>query len=127
MAKVYGYNPPFFGGPQNVMSRQEDARLIKNDLLQLLMTVPGERVYKPNFGVNLRNVVFEQLDEETITRLESEISKKIGQYEQRVVVETVQVTKNDTAQYLNVKVVCSLKDDPNSYLDIALNVGEKNG
>jgi hypothetical protein len=50
----FGFNPPFIGGQQKVMSRQEDLRLIKNDLLQLLLTVPGERVHRPTFGSPIR-------------------------------------------------------------------------
>lgn len=110
-----------------MMSRQEGEKLIKNDLLQLLMTIPGERVYRPAFGVNLRNVVFEQLDEETLSGLESEITRKISDFEPRVAVNNVVVKKNEAAQSISVSVICTLKDDPNTYIDIALNVGESNG
>ena len=92
MAMVFGYNPPFFGGPQNVMSRQEDEKIIKNDLLQLLLTVPGERVYDLNFGVNLRSMVFDQMEEGTIETLRQEIYNKVTTYEPRVNLSMIDIS-----------------------------------
>ena len=33
---------------------------VKNNLINLLLTEPGERVNEPNFGVGLKNLLFEQ-------------------------------------------------------------------
>ena len=57
MATYFGQNPPFVGGAEKVLSRQEDIRLIKNDILQLIMTSPGERVHRPNFGTAVRETI----------------------------------------------------------------------
>ena len=35
------------------------AEQVKSNLLNVLLTEPGERVFKPNFGVGLRNYLFE--------------------------------------------------------------------
>jgi phage baseplate assembly protein W len=100
----YGYNFPFFGGNQNVLSRQVNERLIKNDLNQLLLTVPGERVFRPDFGVNLRNAVFDLLDATTTTPLRNEIFEKIRRFEKRVTVTEVLVEPDDTRLLLEIKV-----------------------
>lgn len=110
-ATFYGFNPPFLGGPQNVLSRQEDDRLIKNDILQLLLTVPGERVMRPDFGVPLRSFVFEQSIKSDIDVLKGDIERAIGEFEPRVVVEAVDVERDDDRNGLNVKVVVRLKKD----------------
>lgn len=119
MAKYFGMNPPFIGGQQNVLSRQEDEQLIKNDLLQLLLTVPGERVNRPNFGVRLRSFVFEQGTQPDIALLEREVSNAIRKYEPRVRIEFLQITQSEDDQHtLRVKLVVSMRDDPRRRLDI---------
>ena len=118
MPSHYGYNAPFIGGSQNVMSRQEDVRLIKNDILQLLLTVPGDRVMRPGFGVNLRNVVFEQLDNNTVSDLRDEIADAISREEKRVVVENVIINRDDNNNLLAVSVVVRLISDPTKTVSV---------
>lgn len=118
MATFYGFNPPFIGGPQNVLSRQEDEQLIKNDILQLLLTVPGERVMRPDFGVNLRNFVFEQLTTPQLRELESEIGNQVELQEQRVFVDSVDLERDDDKNLLTIRVSTRLKKDPKRQLTI---------
>jgi phage baseplate assembly protein W len=110
--KFYGYNPPFIGGLQNVMSRQEGDQIIKNDILQLLLTIPGERVMRPTFGVNLRNAVFENMTSSMISGLQSEIIEKISRFEPRVDVSAVTIVPNDITNLLTIKIQVALKKDP---------------
>jgi len=110
--KFYGYNPPFIGGLQNVMSRQEGDQIIKNDILQLLLTIPGERVMRPTFGVNLRNAVFENMTSSMISGLQSEIIEKITRFEPRVDVSAVTIVPNDITNLLTIKIQVALKKDP---------------
>jgi uncharacterized protein len=117
-AKYFGYNPPFIGGPQNIMSRQEDERLIKNDILQLLLTVPGERVMRPDYGVNLRNFVFEQMVNRDLSQLKQEIRRGITEYEPRVNVDEVYIKKDDDNNRIELRVIVNLKKDPKKQLTI---------
>jgi len=112
-AIVFGFNPPWIGvGTQNVMSRQEDERLIKNDILQLLYTVPGERVMRATFGVHLLDFVFEQGSDSDIVALESEISTKIALYDPRVIVDSVTIEKDLDNNALDVRIVVRMRKDP---------------
>jgi len=117
-ATYYGFNPPFLGGPQNIMSRQEDDRLIKNDILQLLLTVPGERVMRPDYGVNLRNFVFEQLVDRDLSQLRQEIIRGITEFEPRVDVEEVVLKRQDDSNKLTIRLIVTLKKDPRRQLTI---------
>lgn len=126
-AKMYGYNPPFIGGPQNILSRQEDTQLIKNDILQLLLTIPGERVMRPDFGVNLRNAVFEPGDEATVSALEDEIREAILNNEPRVDVLDVVILTNTSTNMMNLQVSMVLRDDPLQRIDIEQFIGFNNG
>jgi phage baseplate assembly protein W len=122
-AELFGYNAPFIGGPQNVLSRQEDEQLIKNDILQLLLTIPGERVMRPGFGVNLRNAVFEPSDNATVSNLELEIRQAIEQYDQRVNVDDVQIVADPDNHGMTVRVFTTLRSNPLMHIDIEQFVG----
>lgn len=117
-ASFYGMNPPFLGGQENILSRQEDDRLIKNDILQLLLTIPGERVMRPTFGVQLRSFVFEQMTDADIVALQSEIAEAIRVNEPRVNVESIDITRNDDKNRIQIKIVARLKKDPKKELVI---------
>jgi phage baseplate assembly protein W len=81
--KFFGYNFPFLSD-SFVLPPQEDVRLIKNDLKQLLLTSPGERVMRPDYGTPIRKYAFEQLDQQSIDELRSGIRQAILRFEPRV-------------------------------------------
>jgi phage baseplate assembly protein W len=113
MALFYGMNPPFIGGPQNILSRQEDEKLIKNDILQLLLTVPGERVNRPDFGTELRSFVFEPNSLNELSTLESNIASAIGRFETRVEILNLSITQQSDGHTIKVFIVTRLVNNPN--------------
>lgn len=118
MATFYGMNPPFIGGPQNILSRQEDEQLIKNDILQLLLTVPGERVMRPTFGTPIRSLVFENIIKNDLFTLENKIRQAISDNEPRVTVDLVNLALMPDQQRLNVKIVVRMRSDPRRVINI---------
>ena len=42
---------------------------IKSDLIHLLLTNKGERLYLPDFGANLRQYLFQQVTEDSIVSI----------------------------------------------------------
>ena len=121
MASVIGYNFPFLN-ESNVLSPQADERIIKNDLKQLLLTRPGERVMRPDFGTPIRDTVFEPLDNPTLVILRNGIKSAIDRFEPRVRVREIKLNTNVDTGYLEVIVFASLTRDPNRIIsvDIAL-------
>ncbi|MDB4489915.1 GPW/gp25 family protein [bacterium] len=118
MATFYGFNPPFFGGPEVVMSRQEDDRLIKNDLLQLLLTVPGERVNRPNFGVNLRNFVFEDSSPSSLSLLASGVREAVIAQEPRINILDLQIASDPNTNLIKLSLAFNLKADPTRVINL---------
>ena len=53
---------------------------IKANLLNYLLTNKGERVFRPNFGANLRNLLFENIVESTQDDIKTQIQDAIGLY-----------------------------------------------
>jgi phage baseplate assembly protein W len=109
----FGANAPFIGGNQKVLSRQEDEKLIRNDLLQLLLTVPGERYMRPTFGTIIRTSVFDQLDRDQIDAIESDIRNKISLFENRVEVTTIDTARLDNENALFIKIYGFIKPKEN--------------
>ena len=56
---------------------------VKSNLLNVILTEPGERVFKPNFGVGLRSHLFENnVNKDELTeRIQNQISLYIPQIE----------------------------------------------
>jgi len=121
-ATYYGYNAPFIDAGGRTLVRQEDERLVKNDLLQLLMTVPGERIMSPDFGVNLRNFPFEPADQTSMDDLRNEIWTKITTYDNRVLLKRVQVSANPDANFVSISIMAALVISPARDFLIDLNI-----
>ena len=103
MARFFGYNAPYIGGQQNILSRQEDERIIRNDLIQLLLTSPGERVMRPDFGTGIRRFLFENMDRNSLEWLSDDIRDAVGRYERRVRVSDVIIDATN-GNTLNIRV-----------------------
>ena len=73
----YGAEKPESGGRlHNGLGITEDAdRHLRDKILAVLFTVPGERVNRPTFGVGLDRYVFEGLDDLTLAALEFRVSE----------------------------------------------------
>jgi len=116
-----GWNPPFIGGQQNILSQQSGDRIIKNDLLQLLMTSPGERMMRPTWGTGIKQYLFENIDQQGISGLISNIQSAISQYEPRVQA-AVNITTDEEKHMVNITVSGTFTDQPNQTFEIELNL-----
>jgi phage baseplate assembly protein W len=80
--------PPEFSIRAGVrmVSAEED---IRQSLHIVLATAPGERVMRPAFGAGIRQQIYENINETTITVLKDAIRRAILFFEPRVVVEAI--------------------------------------
>lgn len=117
----FGFNPPFLS-PKSVMALQTDERLIKNDILQLLLTVPGERSFRPDFGTDIKPTLFEPIDNFTVINLRRSITAAIKKHEPRVRVTDVLINATPDTNTIFIKVLCVLTIDPNTKLTVELNL-----
>jgi hypothetical protein len=125
-ATYFGFNPPFLSVVQTsaskpdtdpnryrgILPRQSDLRLVKNDVLQLLLTLPGERVHRPLFGTTLRSTVFEPMTERVLSDLRSNILSAISQNEPRLIGVDVQLQTVPADLILNVTVTGKMSYNP---------------
>ena len=69
--------------------------LLVQDIQQLLLTIPGERPFRPQFGCELRSQIWENMDQAEIDGRAS-ISTAIENFEPRVMLEAVDSERNDS-------------------------------
>ncbi len=96
---------PIVSTPLGLLPSVSDATVIKADLMQLILTNPGERVMLPAFGTPLRELLFEQNDNITFEKVKQAIIQAISYWEPRIVVTDIIVSnsnnKEGTQAYLN--------------------------
>jgi phage baseplate assembly protein W len=67
---------------------------VKNNLLNWLLTNPGERIFGPIFGFGLRTFIFEQISSNNLDSLKERLSDEISNIFSMVVVENITLTGN---------------------------------
>ena len=96
---------------------------VKSNLLNVLLTEPGERVYKPNFGVGLRNYLFENSND--ISLLEEKINNQINQNITGIKLSNINVIKSPDSHEINI--IISYRVLANRELDtIQINFAQDN-
>ena len=93
----------------------------KHNLRNLLLTYPGERLGQPQFGSRLRQLVFEQVDEELPSRIEEEVKRSISQWLPYINVLSVQtLTDEGDTNKIFVKLEYSTTLNPDTINQIEL-------
>lgn len=107
MATAYfrGVAFPFKKDDAAVPAPVTDDELVKQSLLQILMTGRGERVMRPRFGCNLHAYVFENNDELLAQLLRAEITSAVSQFEPRAVVQSVEFSRKGSELIVELSYV----------------------
>jgi phage baseplate assembly protein W len=77
-----------------------DDRCLQSSLYLLLTTSRGERLMQPEYGTNLRRLVFSLADDGLYDALRADISQAVSRWEPRAQLDQVQIKK--TGQTINV-------------------------
>lgn len=91
--KVFGRSvafPPRVG-PDGRVAFSEGEANVRESIRLILMTEPGERVMRPDFGAGLGRFLFEPNTPATHQRLRVEVRRALARWEPRVNVESVEV------------------------------------
>lgn len=73
----------------------EEEEDIRESLKILLSTRPGERIMQPSYGCGLHAMVFETVDESTITEITDIIERAVLFFEPRITLEHIDVSMED--------------------------------
>lgn len=93
-----------------------------NNIKNLLLTSKGERVMQPEFGSDLRDLLFEQYTEDLTDRIKDAIEEAMSTWLPYIVISNVDVTENETnPNQTKVDLDFSLNYEPNRFDSITLN------
>jgi len=62
------------------------------NLKMIVLTSPGERIMEPEFGVGIRNYLFENNTNNTLTTIKNKIGEQVGRYLPYIVLNDLQVS-----------------------------------
>ena len=80
----------------------KDAISVKRGITNILLTSMFERLFQPELGSNLKDVLFEPIDEITTARIEREVRSAIDAWEKRA--EVLNVFVDPDEEYNRYKV-----------------------
>lgn len=123
-----GFQYPIVKTPKGYFPSQVGLNQIKSDLLILLLTYPGERIFLPGFGTPLKDLIFDPNDASLAIRAQQMIAQAISDWEPRISVDQIEVTNgfndNTTAQdhVLSIKILFRDEDNITVQQDLVLEV-----
>jgi phage baseplate assembly protein W len=85
-----------FDGPYTLNKKTKEA--VRQNFKNLVLTAPGERVMDPQFGVGMRNYLFEQMNDRLFTKLSERIRTQVRSYLPFVFVEHITFDSMDTKE-----------------------------
>ena len=101
-----------FANPMNGdIGKSTGATAVKRAIVGILKTNFNERVFQPEFGSNIRALLFEQMNPITEQRIKTEVEEAVKRHEPRAQVIGVSVVgEEDQNRYL-VKILFNLSSE----------------
>ena len=87
---------------------------IKANIQLLLQTNQGERLFQPNLGVNLRQLLFEQMTEDLQIQIENNIVDVFERWLPFVNLTNINIERKNDVNQTNVNIEFNIRRTPNS-------------
>lgn len=105
MATFLGIAFPFQAGAQEFPASATDADLIRQSIIQIIMTQKGERLMRPDFGSNVMRYIFENNTPTLAMQLKTEVYSAITKFEPRAIIQSVDVEQEDSAVTITITFI----------------------
>ena len=113
-----GYSPEgFFYKTKTILEQA------KSNLQNLLLTTPGERVFQPNFGSQLKSIVFEQ-GQDIPNRVEEAIRTSVDSFSPHINIINVFTIQEQNQVNVQVEFSVPLNPDTIEILNFDFRIGE---
>ena len=98
-----------FNGPSGPFNKTYSTKeQIKSNLINLLLTNKGERVFNPEFGADIRKVLFEGITEDTSALIQNLITTNVNFFIPEINIDDVVVEPNEDNNSYNIIVKYNL-------------------
>lgn len=103
---------PFKDSPNGYYFKlnNNDKDAIRADLLHLLLTNKGERLYLPDFGSDLRKYIFEPNDNITHDQIKDNLNETIKRYIPNLVVNDISFRNDDIQELIIVELTYTVTE-----------------
>lgn len=103
---------PFKDSPNGFYFKlnDNDKDAIRADLLHLLLTNKGERLYLPDFGSDLRKYIFEPNDNITHDEIQNNLNETIKRYIPNLVVNEIAFKNDEIKELIIVELKYTVTD-----------------
>jgi phage baseplate assembly protein W len=98
--KAVGFGFPLNGNAVFVPTYQTRDQ-IKANLVNYILTNRGERVFNPNFGANLRALLFEGIDDSTLDEIQNRIQNSISTYFPQIIINQIKFNTQPDQNTIN--------------------------
>ena len=95
----------------------------KANLRNLLLTTPGERIFQPEFGSQLKSIVFEQ-GEDIPNRIEEAIRSAVDKFLAYINIENVFTKQQDNQVNVSIEFSVPLNPDAIEVLNFDFRIGD---
>ena len=115
-----GVNIPF-SSPSVFWQTFTTQAAIKANMINYLLTEPGERYDNPTFGFGFRRYLFEQIEANTLENIQIEVSNIISSNFPTITVNQILVTPNTQSQTISISIYYSfINQSINDQIEINL-------
>jgi len=97
-----------FSAPAVFNQTYQTKDAIKYNLVNYLLTNPGERIANPTFGAGLKNFLFEQIENDNLEGLEETIQQGINENIPNVIIDDLEVASNPDQYTVTISLKYSI-------------------
>tara|TARA_R100000234_G_C4981085_1_gene170904 strand:+ start:651 stop:1094 length:444 start_codon:yes stop_codon:yes gene_type:complete len=109
-------------------STEQTIDAVKQNVRNYLKTKKGERIMQPDLGLNLDKYLFEQISNDTILAMQTEIVDGFGLWFPFLNIEDIVINADQLDQFgkntINIEVAFSLTTNPNILGTVKTTIGE---
>lgn len=102
---------------RNQLAMVDGDTAVRQSIYLIVMTVPGERVLRPEFGCRIHELIFDPINKQTMITAKRFVEEAIRRWEPRIEVVELEVDAGDVDRaelLINIKYKHKNRPDPRS-------------
>jgi len=94
------------------VSVRNDAQAVIGSIKNIVNTMTGEKKFQPNYGGNIRRLLFEPIDSITTLKIEDGLKRAILEFEPRAILQNVEVLPSSDELSYEATIIFRLRNQP---------------
>lgn len=89
---------------------QNDKEELRSKLTLLITTQRGQRLFNPDFGINIEQFLFQPMDEQTYNAIRDEIVNNVTRFLPTLKIENIQTDVSESQKLVGLQIRYSISD-----------------